>query len=230
MVFCIRLFKVYWESAGSLNSVTNVLNRRIFYYHVFYTKTTWNKLHTMPYNIFQLFSDAHFVHLVKEIKWDSHFVPILTLRRRNFRIVLRKVRIPTLRNKVKIPTFRFNCWFSFAPVFQWCCSTPQRSPGIGRNTFLSSPHLCFIIVFICDLFVSDELENLHADETTICFEPWKKLRAMLGSCKTGLNPPVFLYWPFQGGTSVVVPYCYLLLLSVFILWFSYYISDIFCKF
>ena len=47
-----------------------------------------------------------------------------------------------------------NCWFSFAPVFQWCCSTPQGSPGVGRNTFLSSPHLCFIIVFICDLFVS----------------------------------------------------------------------------
>ena len=50
---------------------------------------------------------------------------------------------------------RFNCWFSFAPVFQWCCSTPQGSPGVDRNTlFLSSPHLCFIIVFICDLFVS----------------------------------------------------------------------------
>ena len=32
--------------------------------------------------------------------------------------------------------------------------TPQGSPGVGRNTFLSSPHLCFIIVFICDLFVS----------------------------------------------------------------------------
>ena len=48
----------------------------------------------------------------------------------------------------------FNCWFSFAPVFQWCCSTSQGSPGIGRNMFLSSPHLCFIIVFICDLFVS----------------------------------------------------------------------------
>ena len=48
----------------------------------------------------------------------------------------------------------FNSWFSFAPVFQWCCSTPQGSPGVGRNTFLSSPHLCFIIVFICDLFVS----------------------------------------------------------------------------
>ena len=50
--------------------------------------------------------------------------------------------------------FRLNCWFSSAPVFQWCCSTPQGSPGVGRNTFLSSPHLCFIIVFICDLFVS----------------------------------------------------------------------------
>ena len=48
----------------------------------------------------------------------------------------------------------FNCWFSFAPVLQWCCSTPQGSPGIGRNTFLSSPHLCFIIVFNGDLFVS----------------------------------------------------------------------------
>ena len=47
----------------------------------------------------------------------------------------------------------FNCWFSFAPVFQWCCSAPRGSPGVGRNTFLSSPHLCFIIVFICDLFV-----------------------------------------------------------------------------
>ena len=48
-----------------------------------------------------------------------------------------------------------NCWFSFAPVFQWCCSTPQRSRGLGRNTlFLSSPSLCFIKVFICDLFVS----------------------------------------------------------------------------
>ena len=39
-------------------------------------------------------------------------------------------------------------------LLQWCCSTPQGSPGVGRNTFLSSPHLCFIIVFICDLFVS----------------------------------------------------------------------------
>ena len=48
----------------------------------------------------------------------------------------------------------------------------------------------------------------------------------LGTRKTGLSPPVFLYWPFQGGTSDVVPYCYLFLLSVFILWFSYYVSDI----
>ena len=41
------------------------------------------------------------------------------------------------------------------------------------------------------------------------------------------NVLVFQYWPFQGGTSVVVPYCYLFLLSVFILWFTYYVSDIF---
>ena len=73
---------------------------------------------------------------------------------------------------------RFNCWFSFAPVFQWCCSTPQGSPGIGRDTlFLSSPHLCFIVVCIRDLFVSRD-DPLMSQETftrteqlTICFEP-----------------------------------------------------------
>ena len=42
--------------------------------------------------------------------------------------------------------------------------------------FLLSPHLRFIIVLICDLFVSRvdplmSLKNLHADRTTICFEP-----------------------------------------------------------
>ena len=42
--------------------------------------------------------------------------------------------------------------------------------------------------------------------------------------------PVFSYSPFQGGTSVVVPYCYLFLMTVLILWFSYYVSDIFCGF
>ena len=36
----------------------------------------------------------------------SYFVPILTLRRDNSGIVLRKVRILTLRNKVRIPTLR----------------------------------------------------------------------------------------------------------------------------
>ena len=35
---------------------------------------------------------------------------------------------------------------------------------------------------------------------------------------------------FSKTESVVVPYCYLFLLSVFILRFSYYVSDIFCKF
>ena len=50
----------------------------------------------------------------------------------------------------------FNCWVSFAPVYPWCCSTPQGSPGFGRNTLcLSSPHLCFIIVFILSSIVQN---------------------------------------------------------------------------
>ena len=46
--------------------------------------------------------------------------------------------------------------------------------------------------------------------------------------KTSTNPKCHLTHGLH--TSVVVPYCYLFLLSVFILWFSYYFSDIFCKF
>ena len=44
--------------------------------------------------------------------------------------------------------------FSFAPVFQWCCSAPRGSPGVGRGAFLSGPRLCFVVVFVCGLFVS----------------------------------------------------------------------------
>ena len=40
-------------------------------------------------------------------------------------------------------------------LLQWRWSTPRLSPGVGRNNlFLSSPRLCFITVFICDLFDS----------------------------------------------------------------------------
>ena len=48
-------------------------------------------------------------------------------------------------------------WYAFLLSFflrHVSTSTPQGSPGVGRNTFLSSPHLCFIIAFICDSFVS----------------------------------------------------------------------------
>ena len=59
----------------------------------------------------------------------------------------------------------FTCWFSFAPVLQWCCATPKGYPGVGRNTlFLSSPHLCFIIVFICVSFVSRD-DPLMSEKT-----------------------------------------------------------------
>ena len=104
----------------------------------------------------------------------------------------------------------FNCWFSFAPVFQWCCSTPQGSPGVGRNSlFLSSPDLCFIIVFICDLFVSrdDPLmskKNLHADRTTVCFEPSQKPSVRLGSRKTGLSPPPPQYFNTDRSKAVLL--------------------------
>ena len=126
----------------------------------------------------------------------------------------------------------FNCWFSFAPVF----SGVVRHPG---DLWVSVATRCFCRVliffhhsiylwFICFPWWSiDELENIHADWTTVCFEPWQKPRARLGSRKTGLSPPSILI--------LTVPRRYfccgsllLLVLAVrFILWFTYYVSDIF---
>ena len=43
------------------------------------------------------------------------------------------------------------------------------------------------------------------EELTKYYEPLQKLRVRLGSCKTGLSPPVTLrYWSFQGDASVLV--------------------------
>ena len=71
----------------------------------------------------------------------------------------------------------FNWWFSFAPVFHWCYTTPQGSPGVGHSTFLSSPHICFIKVSIFDLFVSrdDPLMSkktfTRTEQLTVRFDP-----------------------------------------------------------
>ena len=43
----------------------------------------------------------------------------------------------------------FNCWYSFASVFQCCCSTPQGSPGVGRNTFF-----CRVLIFDSSQYLS----------------------------------------------------------------------------
>ena len=62
----------------------------------------------------------------------------------------------------------------------------------------------------------DELENLHANRTTVCFEPRQKPRARLGNRKTGLSPQYFntdrskavlLLW-FLTVTCSCCPYLY----------------------
>ena len=57
-----------------------------------------------------------------------------------------------LRSKTHFPTE----WHSSIKYYLRYKAKPLdcETQGVGRNTFLSSPHLCFIIVFICDLFVS----------------------------------------------------------------------------
>ena len=86
----------------------------------------------------------------------------------------------------------------------FCSSVPVvlfDTPGISR---CRSQHVVSVessslfhhsinLWFICFPWWSiDELENLHADRTTVCFEPWQKPRARLGSRKTGLSSPSIL--------------------------------------
>ena len=71
------------------------------------------------------------------------------------------------------------------------------TPGIFRcrsqhvsvessSLFHHSIHLWFICFPWWSIV---ELQNLHADRTTVCFEPWQKPRARLGTRKIGLSPP-----------------------------------------
>ena len=54
----------------------------------------------------------------------------------------------------------FNWWFSFAPVFHWWVLFDN--PGISMclsSLVLLSPHLSFIIGFICDLYVASMIQG-----------------------------------------------------------------------
>ena len=90
-----------------------------------------------------------------------------------------------------------------ALVWKRNCETSSRTKFIvwKRNCVTSKPHY-----FLC---AEAELRHFRAPSHTLfCMRNFKsQLRARLGARKTDLSLPVFLYWPFQGGTSVVVPYC-----------------------
>ena len=61
-----------------------------------------------------------------------------------------------------------------------------------KNVLFYRQQIAYIYLwFICYPWWSiDELENLHADRRTVCFEPWQKPR--LGSRKTGFSPQEIL--------------------------------------
>ena len=84
----------------------------------------------------------------------------------------------------------------------FCSSVPVvlfGTPGISGCRLQHVPvessslfHHSIYLWFICFPWWSiDELENLHTDRTTVCFEPWQKPRVRLGFRKTGLSPQYF---------------------------------------
>ena len=96
-----------------------------------------------------------------------------------------------------------------------CSGGVVRRPGGLRVSV--APRFCRVLVFasswclsvIClfSVVVRWWVGGLRADRVAVCFEPWWRLGAGLGARGAGLGPPVFLYWPFQGGVSFVVPCC-----------------------
>ena len=62
-----------------------------------------------------------------------------------------------------------------------------------------------IYLFVLDDSLTSQRFTTRTEELTKRYEPLQKLRVRLGTCKTGLSPPVTLcYWSFQVDTSVVV--------------------------
>ena len=130
--------------------------------------------------------------------------------------------------------FCFRCFStattSFDSIYERCSShgvCTADGCGISKNTTSQCRLWWRLYVYISHIAGQNTTNRfVFLSSSILSLSVWLRL----GTRKTGLSPPVFLYWPFQGGTSVVVPYCYLFLLSVFILWLSCYVSDIFCKF
>ena len=107
------------------------------------------------------------------------------------------------------------------PLWPLTWTPANHALSLGWKESSSLFHHSIYLWFICFPWWSiDELENLHADRTTVCFEAWQKPRARLGSRKTGLSSPpptqyfntdrskaVLLLW-FLTVTCSCCPYLY----------------------
>ena len=89
---------------------------------------------------------------------------------------------------VQLLVFFFQC-------FSGLLDTPWISRCRSQHVSVESTslfHHSVYLWFICFPWWSiDELENLHADRTTVCFEPWQKPRARLGT-RNRFKPPSIL--------------------------------------
>ena len=99
----------------------------------------------------------------------------------------------TVRDRVARQASRYDreneavllCWHTYVNVF-------------GRR------QLCQTLRIICQYDPSAETKTIASVRTALKRSDNDE---MSQARKTGLSPPLVLYWPFQGGSSVVVPHC-----------------------
>ena len=114
--------------------------------------------------------------------------------------------------------------------FQWGCLAGQGSPPVRRPVVSVESSSLLLhgveIWFMClPWWFIDELEGYRV--RGLSCEPNNQLNVLYHfrnwgwgwACKIDLSPPVIHYWPFQGGSSVVV-LCCLFLVSEFLWCFA----------
>ena len=89
----------------------------------------------------------------------------------------------------------FNWCFSFAPELVSYRAPrylhPRVAYSICESSFLIHHGIYHEFLFVHDDSLTSKRFTSRTEQLAKCYDPLQKLRVRLGSCRTGLSPPVF---------------------------------------